>query len=114
MERLAVEFRCKRNARRMMIFFRYLLILIFLVPINSFALIEVDISRGNLAPLPIAVSPLSLDKESKNNLKKLLKKEDLGSEISIVVENSKTDNYFTEKIIFIFVFHIVKDTYSNT
>ena len=88
MERLAAEFRCKRNARRMMIFFRYLLILIFLVPINSFALIEVDISRGNLAPLPIAVSPLSLDKESKNNLKKLLKKEDLGSEISIVVENN--------------------------
>ena len=69
-------------------FFRYLLILIFLTPVNSFALIEVDISRGNLTPLPIAVSPLSLDKESKQNLKKILKKEDLGSEISIVVENN--------------------------
>ena len=46
-------------------FFRYLIILFFLIPINSFALIEVDITRGNLSPLPIAVSPLSLDKESK-------------------------------------------------
>ncbi len=69
-------------------FFRYLLILIFLIPINSFALIEVDITRGNLSPLPIAVSPLSLDKESKLNLKKISKKEDLGAEISTVVENN--------------------------
>jgi len=69
-------------------FFRYLLILIFLIPVNSFALIEVDITRGNLSPLPIAVSPLSSDKESKQKLKKISKKEDLGSEISIVVENN--------------------------
>ena len=51
-------------------FFRYLLVLIFLIPLNSHALIEVDISRGNLSPLPIAVSPLSLDKESKQSLQK--------------------------------------------
>jgi len=69
-------------------FFRYLLILIFLIPVNSFALIEVDITRGNLSPLPIAVSPLSSDKESKQKLKKISKKEDLGAEISIVVENN--------------------------
>ena len=69
-------------------FFRYLIILFFLIPLNSFALIEVDITRGNLSPLPIAVSPLSLDKESKQNLKKILKKDDIGSEISIVVENN--------------------------
>ena len=69
-------------------FFRYLIILFFLIPINSFALIEVDITRGNLSPLPIAVSPLSLDKESKQNLQKILKKDDIGSEISIVVENN--------------------------
>ncbi len=69
-------------------FFRYLLVLIFLIPLNSHALIEVDISRGNLSPLPIAVSPLSLDKESKQSLQKILKKKDLGSEISIVVENN--------------------------
>jgi len=69
-------------------FFRYLIILFFLIPLNSFALIEVDITRGNLSPLPIAVSPLSLDKESKQNLQKILKKDDIGSEISIVVENN--------------------------
>ena len=69
-------------------FFRYLIILFFLIPLNSFALIEVDITRGNLSPLPIAVSPLSLDKESKKSLQKILKKDDIGSEISIVVENN--------------------------
>ena len=30
---------------------------IFLISSNSLALIEVDITRGNLDPLPIAVSP---------------------------------------------------------
>ena len=35
---------------------------IILIPINSYALIEVDITRGNLNPLPVAVSPLSIDK----------------------------------------------------
>ena len=68
--------------------FRYLLILFLIIPIKSFALIEVDITRGNLSPLPIAVSPLSLDKETKNNLKKILEKEDVGAEISSVVENN--------------------------
>ena len=34
-------------------------------PIKSFGLIEVDITRGNLNPLPIAISPLSIDDESK-------------------------------------------------
>ena len=53
--------------------FRLLLILI-IFPIKAYALIEVDITRGNLNPLPIAVSPLSIDKESKNNFKKILKK----------------------------------------
>ena len=32
---------------------------------KSFSLIEVDITRGNLNPLPIAVSPLSQDNKSK-------------------------------------------------
>ena len=41
---------------------------------NAFALIEVDITRGNLNPLPVAVSPLSIDEESKNSFEKLLKK----------------------------------------
>jgi TolB protein len=43
-------------------------IFIFLIfQSKSFALIEVDITRGNLNPLPIAVSPLSIDDNSKEN-----------------------------------------------
>ena len=34
---------------------------LILIPINSYALIEVDITRGNLDPLPVAVSRLSID-----------------------------------------------------
>ena len=41
---------------------------------NLYALIEVDITRGNLNPLPVAVSPLSIDKDSKEKFKKLLTK----------------------------------------
>ena len=52
---------------------RYLLLLL-LLPVTSFALIEVDITRGNLNPLPIAVSPLSIDENSKKNFEKKLKK----------------------------------------
>ena len=37
---------------------RYLFLLLFLIPVKAFALIEVDITRGNLNPLPVAVSPL--------------------------------------------------------
>ena len=54
--------------------FRYLFILLVLFPIKAFALIEVDITRGNLNPLPVAVSPLSIDNKSKKNFKKILKK----------------------------------------
>ena len=50
-----------------------LLLLLILVPIKSYALIEVDITRGNLNPLPVAVSPLSIDKKSNEGLKKILK-----------------------------------------
>ena len=48
------------------------LLLILIIPTNSFALIEVDITRGNLNPLPIAVSPLSIDQDSKKNFEKIL------------------------------------------
>jgi len=68
--------------------FRYLFILLIIFPIKAFALIEVDITRGNLSPLPVAVSPLSIDDSSKENFKKILKKENLGSEISLIVENN--------------------------
>ena len=65
--------------------FRCLFILLVLLPIKAFALIEVDITRGNLNPLPVAVSPLAIDKKSKDNFKKVLKKENLGLEISAIV-----------------------------
>jgi TolB protein len=68
--------------------FRYLFLLLILFPIKTFALIEVDITRGNLNPLPIAVSPLSIDEYSKKNFNEILKKKDIGSEISSVVENN--------------------------
>ena len=56
---------------------RFLLIIIFIfLPIKAFALIEVDITRGNLNPLPIAVSPLSIDENSRKGFEKILSEED--------------------------------------
>ena len=68
--------------------FRFLLIVLILFPIKAFALIEVDITRGNLSPLPLAVSPLSIDDESRKNFEKKLNKKNIGIEISKVVENN--------------------------
>ncbi|MDA7829076.1 Tol-Pal system protein TolB, partial [bacterium] len=47
---------------------------------KSFALIEVDITRGNLDPLPIAVSPLHVDINSEDY--KDIKIKELGLNIS--------------------------------
>ena len=47
-----------------------------------------DITRGNLSPLPVAVSPLASDKKSLAEVEKILKIKDIGSEISLVVENN--------------------------
>ena len=63
-------------------------LIIVLIPIRSFGLIEVDITRGNLNPLPIAVSPLSIDEESRKNFENIIKKKNIGSEISSIVENN--------------------------
>ena len=41
-----------------------LLIVFILFPLKLNALIEVDITRGNLNPLPIAVSALYADKDT--------------------------------------------------
>ncbi len=64
------------------------LFLILLISIffnqNSFALIEIDITRGNLDPLPIAVSPLYIESQSSEILNEI----EVGSEISKVVENN--------------------------
>ena len=62
--------------------------LLLVLPIKAFALIEVDITRGNLSPLPLAVSPLSIDDQSKKSFDKILNKENIGSEISSIVENN--------------------------
>ena len=72
----------------------FLLVLIFF-PLNSYGLIKVDITRGNLDPLPVAVSPLAIDEESKKQFEKILSKKNIGSEISIIVErNLKTSGLF--------------------
>jgi len=43
---------------------------------NSFALIELDITRGSLTPLPVAVSPLHVESNSSEVLQEI----EIGSE----------------------------------
>jgi len=75
-----------------------LLILIFyffLFANPTIALIEVDITRGNLEPLPIAISPLYVEPESKDIKQgdKIIK--NIGEEISRVIElNFKRSGLF--------------------
>ena len=68
-----------------------LLIIIF-ISINliskSNALIEVDITRGNLNPLPIAVSPLFSDNQTEDKLFKETDIKNIGIEIAKVVEDN--------------------------
>ena len=73
-----------RNKKLFIYFFLFFLFKIS----NSYSLIQVDITRGNLDPLPIAVSSLSLDKKSKTLSNNQLGIENLGLEISKVVENN--------------------------
>ena len=61
---------------------KIIILFLILTPINSFALIEVDITRGNLDPLPVAVSPLSIDEKSRKSFEKTLQKKNIGEEIS--------------------------------
>jgi TolB protein len=76
---------------------KLLLTVLFLLTFNNFgnAVVEVDITRGNLDPLPIAVSPLYIEPGSKdikaNN--KVIK--NVGEEISKVIEiNFKRSGLF--------------------
>ena len=65
----------------------FLVLLIYFVSLNSlFALIEVDITRGNLDPLPIAVSPLHVDMKSEKY--EGLKIKELGNNISSIIEKN--------------------------
>ena len=59
---------------------------------NSFALIEVDITRGNLDPLPIAISPLHVDVKSENF--EGVKIKELGENISKIIENNSIFSLF--------------------
>ena len=64
-----------------------LIILLNFILINkSYALIEVDITRGNLDPLPIAVSPLHVDVKSQDY--KDIKIKELGENISTIIEKN--------------------------
>ena len=58
-----------------------ILILLLIIPFRAFALIEVDITRGNLNPLPVAVSPLSIDENSRKSFEKIIEKKNIGEEI---------------------------------
>ena len=71
---------------------RNIKLIIFLIfifaPFKLYALIEVDITRGNLNPLPIAVSSLYADRETLDGLKKEIKIDEIGEKISLVIENN--------------------------
>ena len=70
---------------------KILLLFVFcliLKPGISYSLVEIDITRGNLDPLPISVSPFFADEISKEKIKKNLNIDNLGQEISKVIENN--------------------------
>ena len=71
------------------------LFFIFLLFNEANSVIEVDITRGNLNPLPVAVSPLFSDENTNKNLKNNFEIIKLGEKISEVVENNlKTTGLF--------------------
>ena len=70
-----------------------LLIILIFYSTSAKSLIEVDITRGNLDPLPIAVSPLHVD--VKSIFVEDLKVKNLGEEISKIIEkNFKSTGLF--------------------
>ena len=58
----------------------------FILSNSSYALIEVDITRGNLDPLPIAVSPLHVDTKSEQDDN--IKVKELDNDISAIIEKN--------------------------
>ena len=65
----------------------FLVTIIYLFKLNPlFGLIEVDITRGNLDPLPIAVSPLHVDINSEKS--NSIKIKELGINISEIIEKN--------------------------
>ena len=66
--------------------FFFIIVTHFFLINKSFALIEIDITRGNLDPLPIAVSPLHVDIKSQNY--EGIKIKELGEDISKIIEDN--------------------------
>ena len=64
----------------------YTFVIIFFKFNVAYSLVEVDITRGNLDPLPIAISPLHVDIQSENY--EDVKVKELGDLISSVIENN--------------------------
>ena len=64
----------------------FILIFNFFLINKTFALIQIDITRGNLDPLPIAVSPLHVDIKSENQ--ENIKIKELGENISKIIEDN--------------------------
>ena len=67
---------------------KIILVLIYLIGFSNLAeaLVEVDITRGNLEPLPIAVSPLFTDSNSEKVTVGKKTIENIGEKISKVIE----------------------------
>ncbi len=87
MERFTIKLQSYGNVKRVnMKKLLGAILLNFLFFNNSYSLIEVDITRGNLDPLPIAVSPLHVDIKSENY--KDLRIKDLGNNISKIIETN--------------------------
>ena len=73
-----------------------IILIFFMIAVNlnnANGLIKVDITRGNLDPLPIAISPLHVDKNSQKS--DLFDTNKLGEEISKIIEqNAKSTGLF--------------------
>ena len=70
-----------------------ILFLNFFIFNQAYSLIEVDITRGNLDPLPIAVSPLHVDPISEKS--EGVKVKELGENVSKIIEkNFKSTGLF--------------------
>ena len=59
-----------------------------LKPSVGFSLVEIDITRGNLDPMPISVSPFFSDENTNVKIKNNINIENLGLEISKIIENN--------------------------
>ncbi len=70
--------------------------LFFLITSKSFALVSVDITRGNLDPLPVAISNFYFDVNIDNNLKKT----NIENKIPELVQNNLTRSglFFASKV----------------